>query len=45
MEVENKEENPSIIKDENETGVSSDTVMTFGDELDVPAFIRNRKDD
>jgi len=43
MEVENKEENPGIIKDENETGVSSDTVMTFGDELDVPAFIRNRR--
>jgi len=43
MEVENNEENSGIIKDENETGVSSDTVMTFGDELDVPAFIRNRR--
>ena len=37
--------NPSIFEDEVSNGDSSDSpVITFGDDLDVPAFIRNRQD-
>ena len=42
--VENNREHSVILEDENETRDSSDPVMTFGDELDVPAFIRNRRE-
>ena len=37
--------NPSIFEDEDSNGDSSDSpVITFGEDLDVPAFIRNRQD-
>ena len=29
---------------EDDNGVSSDSVITFGEDLDVPAFIRNRQE-
>ena len=35
--------NPNIFKDDDSNEASSDeSVITFGDDLDVPAFIRNR---
>ena len=36
----------SNIKDDpiNESDENSDSVMTFGEDLDVPAFIRNRQE-
>ena len=43
-EDEKNEMNRGSLEDENALGDSSDPVITFGDELDVPAFIRNRRD-
>ena len=43
-EVENIEENPDLVEDDNASGDSSDPVISFGNELDVPAFIRNRRE-
>ena len=44
-EIEENERTADSIEDDNSTGDSSDPVITFGgDELDVPAFIRNRRD-
>ena len=37
--------NPNLIEDEDSKGDSSTgPVITFGDDLDVPAFIRNRQE-
>ena len=33
-----------LIEDDDSKSDSSDPVITFGDDLDVPAFIRNRQD-
>mgnify|MGYP001212883859 CR=1 FL=1 len=36
--------NPNLIENEESNGDSSNPVITFGDDLDVPAFIRNRQE-
>ena len=41
---EESENNPNLFKNEDSNGESSDPVITFGDDLDVPAFIRNRQE-
>ena len=42
--TDESENNPSLFEDENSNGDSSTgPLITFGDDLDVPAFIRNRK--
>jgi cell division protein FtsZ len=45
---EDSENNPNLFKSEDSNGDSygdsSDPVITFGDDLDVPAFIRNRQE-
>ena len=38
---ETSSDNNEIIESENKK--SNDSIMTFGDDLDVPAFIRNRQ--
>ena len=43
-EVEKNETTPDSFDDDNATGDCSDPVITFGDELDVPTFIRNRRE-
>ena len=43
-EVEKNETTPDSFDNDNATGDSSDPVITFGDELDVPTFIRNRRE-
>ena len=43
-EVDKNDNNSSLFEDDSATKDSSDSVMTFGDELDVPAFIRNRRE-
>jgi len=38
------EKNPSLFKEDDSNGeTTTDPVITFGDDLDVPAFIRNRQ--
>ena len=41
---EESENNPNLFENEDSNGDSSDPVITFGDDLDVPAFIRNRQE-
>jgi hypothetical protein len=41
---EESENNPNLFENEDSNGNSSDRVITFGDDLDVPAFIRNRQE-
>ena len=41
---EESENKPNLFENENSNGDSSDPVITFGDDLDVPAFIRNRQE-
>ena len=43
-EVENNEAPSGLFEDNNTEKDSSDPVITFGDKLDVPAFIRNRRE-
>ena len=43
-EVENNEAPSGLFEDNNTEQDSSDPVITFGDKLDVPAFIRNRRE-
>ena len=38
------EKEKTIKNNENEEKENSDSVITFGEELDVPAFIRNRRE-
>ena len=42
--IKNEDTTPSSLEDSNKTGDSSDPVITFGDALDVPAYIRNRRE-
>jgi hypothetical protein len=42
--TEESENNPDLFENEDSNGDSSDPVITFGDDLDVPAFIRNRQE-
>ena len=45
QQIGEPEKNPSIFEDEDANGDSSEgPVITFGDDLDVPAFIRNRQE-
>ena len=44
VEVEKKQKTSDSLQDENVSGDSSEPVITFGDELEVPAFIRNRRE-
>ena len=41
---DDSENNPNLIENEESNGDSSDPVITFRDDLDVPAFIRNRQE-
>ena len=41
---EESENKPNLFENENSNGDSSDPVITFGEDLDVPAFIRNRQE-
>ena len=41
---EESENNPNLFENDDTNGDSSDPVITFGDDLDVPAFIRNRQE-
>ena len=43
-EVKNNEAPSGLFEDNNTEQDSSDPVITFGDKLDVPAFIRNRRE-
>ena len=43
-EVEKNEVPSGLFEDNNTEQNSSDPVITFGDKLDVPAFIRNRRE-
>ena len=43
-EVESNETSSGLFEDNNTEQDSSDPVITFGDKLDVPAFIRNRRE-
>ena len=43
-EVEKNEAPSGLFEDNNTEKDSSDSVITFGDKLDVPAFIRNRRE-
>ena len=43
-EVEKNEDPSGLFEDNNTEKDSSDPVITFGDKLDVPAFIRNRRE-
>jgi len=44
QQTEESEKNTNLLENEDSNGDSSDPVITFGDDLDVPAFIRNRQE-
>ncbi len=42
--VNEPESTPALFKEDDSDGETAGPVITFGDDLDVPAFIRNRQE-